>query len=224
MAISLFFFDNDRCRPSLRCERMLRWSLGAALLATPIGCGKQEVADTATSNTVAVAGTQISAEDAEAIVSQFLDRIRRGGDHQDAMALLTDRAQSELQRIGQVVQPIGSPDAQFQVTRSTPMPFDPSAGETPVNGRLVHCIWTEPAESDVAGDPTDALQNYQVVWSVVLQGDQYRISGLILEMDPNQPPLILDFENGDLMAQILGGTPSAQTARTPEQASSDPIR
>lgn len=224
MAISLFSFDNDRCRPAQRCERMLRWSLGAALLATPIGCGKQEVADTATSNTVAVAGPQMSAEDAEAIVSQFLDRIRRGGDHQDAMALLTDRAQSELQRIGQVVQPIGSPDAQFQVTRSTPMPFDPSAGETPVSGRLVHCIWTEPAERDVAGNPTNALQNYQVVWSVVMQRDQYRISGLILEMDPNQPPLILDFENGDLMAQILGGTPSAQTAQTPEQASTDPIR
>ncbi|TWT92221.1 hypothetical protein [Neorhodopirellula pilleata] len=224
MATSLLSFDhNPRFRTRNR-GRILRWLLGTILLATPIGCGKQEVAQTASSNAVAVASPPMSAEDAEAVVSQFLDRIRRGGDHQDAMALLTDRAQSELQRIGQVVQPIGSPDAQFQVTRSTPMPVDPAAGESPVNGRLVHCIWTEPAEQDAAGNPTGAMQNYQVVWSVVMQGDQYRISGLILEMDPSQPPLVLDFENGDLMAQILGSAPAAQTAQSPGQTPSDPIR
>ena len=211
---------NQRPRNS---KSILRWVLGTALLATPIGCGKQEVAETAVSKPIATAPA-MSAKDAEAIVSQFLDRIRRGGDHQDAMDLLTDQAQSELQRIGQVVQPIGSPDAQFQVTRSTPMPFDPAMGETTANGRLVHCIWSEPAEKDAAGNPTAARQNYQVVWSVVMQDDQYRISGLILEMDPNQPPLVLDFENGDLMAQVLGGAPAAKTARAPEQSPSDSAR
>lgn len=153
-----------------------------------------------------------SAADAEAVVSSFLDRIRRGGEDHDAMSLLTDRAQSELKRVGQVVQPIGSPDAQFRVTRSTPIPTGPDA--EPINGRLVHCIWSEPApngsQSEVA-----PREEYQVVWSVIMQQNEYRISGLILETDPNQPPLILDFENGDLMAQELGGQPEAQTAENP---------
>lgn len=205
-------------------RRGLHWVLGAVLLSIPVGCGKQEVASNSAPTPTAMASPQMTAADAEAVVSQFLDRIRRGGENHEVMSLLTDRAQSELQRVGQIVQPIGSPDAQFRVTRSTPMPNDPESGVTAVSGRLVHCIWSEPAQTDTNGQITAAVQQYQVVWSVVAQDDQYRISGLILEMDANEPPLVLDFENGDLMAKILGGEPKAQTAQNPQSAPSAPIR
>lgn len=201
--------------------------LGLVAISCVVGCGKQEIADNTSAQPSGVAMPANSAADAESVVSSFLDRIRRGGEDHDAMSLLTDRAQSELRRVGQVVQPIGSPDAKFRVTRSTPMPVEP--GAEPINGRLVHCVWSEPAPSPL--DPAYGsqkvaaqAQEYQVVWSVIMQQNEYRISGLILEMDPNQPPLVLDFENGDLMAQILGGQPEAQTAKNPASFESAPVR
>ncbi len=192
------------------------------------GCSKQEtVSDSAAPATVVASALEHSPEQAsaaEAVVSHFLDRIRRGGENHNAMTLLTDRAQAELQRIGQEVQPIGSPDAHFKVTRSTPMPIDTAANGENVTGRLVHCIWTEPAVPDQAGEAASEPQTYQVVWSVVQQKDGWKISGLVLEMSPNEPPMVLDFENGEQMAKILGGAPEEQTASSPQQAEAPPVR
>ena len=123
------------------------------------------------------------------VVSQFLDEIRRGGQDSPANRLLTSKAQSELKRIGRTVQPIGSPDARFQVTRFENVPDEP-------NSALVHSIWTEPN-----GDNTTA--NFQVVWAVEKEMGNWRISGLVMEVDPNESPVIIDFENGEMMAQIL---------------------
>ncbi len=195
-----------------------------AIGAVQCGCSKQETASEPAAATAAVAQTPEQASKAEAVVSHFLDRIRRGGENHNAMTLLTDRAQSELQRIGQVVQPIGSPDAQFEVTRSTPMPIDVGVDGEQVTGRLVHCIWTEPATPDEAGEKSPEPQTYQVVWSVMLQDDGWKISGLVLEMSPNEPPMVLDFENGEQMAKILGGAPAEQTAASPEQETAAPVR
>lgn len=196
-----------------------------AIGAVQCGCSKQETATTPPpAATVAEAQTPEQASEAEAVVSHFLDRIRRGGENHNAMALLTDRAQSELQRIGQIVQPIGSPDAKFEVTRSTPMPVDAAVDGENVTGRLVHCIWTEPAAPGEADEASPEPQTYQVVWSVMLQQDGWKISGLVLEMSPNEPPMVLDFENGEQMARILGGDPEEQTATSPEQDAADPVR
>ena len=129
------------------------------------------------------------------VVSQFLDRVRRGGQDSDAGILLTQRAQSELKRIGRSVQPIGSPDAHFNVTRSEKVP-----GET--DSMLVHSIWSEPSATSDSGAETPRI-DYQVVWAVQREHGQWRISGLAMELQPGQPPMIIDFENGDLMAQLL---------------------
>ncbi|WP_146391038.1 hypothetical protein [Allorhodopirellula solitaria] len=196
-----------------------------AIAAGQAGCSKQETASTpAPTATVAVEQSPEQASEAEAVVSHFLDRIRRGGENHNAMSLLTDRAQSELQRIGQVVQPIGSPDAQFEVTRSTPMPIDTNDAGEPVTGRLVHCIWTEPAAAEETDETASGPQTYQVVWSVMKQSDGWKISGLVLEMSPEEPPMVLDFENGEQMAKILGGEPAEQTAATPEEETPAPVR
>ena len=60
--------------------------------------------------------------------------------------------QTELKRIGRTVQPIGSPDARFQVTRAETVPDEQ-------NSALVHSIWSEPN-----GDGTSS--DFQVVWAV----------------------------------------------------------
>jgi hypothetical protein len=136
------------------------------------------------------------------IVSQFLDEIRRGGEDTLANDLLTQKAQSELKRIGQSVQPIGSPDARFQVTRFEKMPDDNKSA-------LVHSLWSEPN-----GDGTSS--QFQVVWAVHLEPAGWRISGLAMELEPGQAPMVIDFENGDLMAELL--SPQAEQTTNSSQA------
>lgn len=128
------------------------------------------------------------------VVSQFLDEVRRGGEDSLAQSLLTKTAQSELKRIGQTVQPIGSPDASFQVTRSELVPDEPGSA-------LVHSLWIEP-------NPGGSQMENQVVWAVEQEGRYWRISGLVIATGENQMPMVLDFENGDQMAKLLAGSAS----------------
>ncbi|MEC7409309.1 MAG: hypothetical protein VX694_02500 [Planctomycetota bacterium] len=130
------------------------------------------------------------------VVSQFLDEVRRGGEDSLAQSLLTRKAQSELQRIGQTVQPIGSPDASFQVTRAESVPNEPGSA-------LVHSLWIEP--NSTGGKTTN-----QVVWAVEQEDRYWRISGLVIAVEESQTPVVLDFENGDMMAQLLAGSQPAK--------------
>jgi hypothetical protein len=169
-------------------------------LLTFVGCGSStaptaDVDPSDTTPTTAPATSPATPAVADAavgspanVVSQFLDEIRRGGEDTLANELLTQKAQSELKRIGQSVQPIGSPDARFEVTRFEKVPNDPSSA-------LVHSIWSEPTNGPSS--------QFQVVWAVHLEPVGWRISGLAMELDPNQPPMVIDFENGDLMARLL---------------------
>lgn len=131
------------------------------------------------------------------VVSQFLDLVRRGGGDSGASALLTAKAQSELNRIGRTVQPIGSPDAMFVVTRAESVPDSPDA-------KLVHSIWKEP-KGDNSADSANSggILEYQVVWALQKEDNQWRISGLAMEIEPGQNPLIVNFEDGNRMAALL---------------------
>jgi hypothetical protein len=157
-----------------------------------IGCGSKSGEMTAASQSPnSPAGAQASAAVASPtdVVSQFLDLIRRGGEDSGAGLLLTATAQSELARIGRTVQPIGSPDAKYTVTRATDVPGQPDAS-------LVHCIWQEPTA-------TGGTEEYQVVWALQREAAGWRISGLAMELDPNEDPMIVDFEDGARMAKLL---------------------
>ncbi len=160
-------------------------------LLTCLGCGSgSQVAEVpATASAVSATKSQTGSPPPTDVVSQFLDEVRRGGEHSRANDLLTQRARTELQRIGRAVQPIGSPDARFQVTRAEDVPGEPDSA-------LVHSIWSEPN-----GDGT--VSDFQVVWAVQQESVGWRISGLAMELAPNQDPVIIDFENGELMAKLL---------------------
>lgn len=142
------------------------------------------------------------------VVSQFLDQIRRGGAQTEAGKLMTTKAQAECKRTGLVVQPIGSPETRFEVTRSELVPGTRDAA-------LVHSVLTEPPLEEEA-DPV----SYQVVWALRLEPAGWRISGLALEVAQGQEPLVVDFENGNEAARKLGvdiattpaGEPGAQQA------------
>jgi hypothetical protein len=183
-------------------------SLTLVALLCCSGCGRSETSATSQTpqNLAAPAPTNaLATSTATDVVSQFLDEIRRGGQDSSAHLLLTQKAQSELKRIGRTVQPIGSPDARFQVTRAEAVPDE-------LNTALVHSVWSETGED---GQPID----FQVVWAVQQESGSWRISGLVMELDEAQPPMIIDFENGEMMARLLAA-PTVQSPSTPSANSS----
>ena len=187
---------------------MDRFAIGLACfgIMSLVGCGSgTPVADHTppSSNQVTEVATATIPSPTD-VVSQFLDEIRRGGEDSSANSLLTAKAQAELKRIGQSIQPIGSPDAGFQVTRSEQVPGDDTAA-------LVHSVWTEPA-------PDGNSTKLQVVWAVQRESGGWRISGLAMELDPEAEPIIFDFENGERMAELLAN-PDQTPAATSDAAS-----
>ena len=174
-----------------------------------VGCGKSEVTvsntDSARSDDNASVASLPSPSD---VVSTFLDQIRRGGEDSGAGDLLTEKARSELKRIGRSIEPMGSPDARYQVTRAENVP-----GQE--NSALVHSIWTDP---NASGGQSD----YQVVWAVVREPVGWRISGMAIQEQEGQDPVIIDFENGDLMAEVLGADDPQENGQSPAAQAAAP--
>ena len=175
----------------------------AAFIATIVGCGSssetvQKSVDGDGSTSPATAGgPEADQAAASQIVSQFLDRVRRGSETAPAEELLTTTAQSELKRIGRRVEPMASHDATFRVTRCAPAPA--VDGQPAGSSMLVQSIWSEP------NGETGGITDFQVVWAVQRQPDGWRISGMVMQFSPDQPPTVIDFENGNQMAMMLGG-------------------
>lgn len=174
-----------------------------------VGCGKSEVtvsnADSAPSDASASVASQPSAVD---VVSSFLDQIRRGGEDSGAGDLLTEKARSELNRIGRSIEPVGSPDARYEVTRAENVPGQ-------ADSALVHSIWSDP--NGVGGQ-----SDFQVVWAVAREPVGWRISGMAIQEQEGQEPVIIDFENGDLMAEVLGATDPQENSRDPQENAQSP--
>jgi hypothetical protein len=177
-------------------------------LISCIGCGSGSQVEPAVAGqtaSAAVASTTATSTHPTPtdVVSQFLDEVRRGGEDSRANDLLTERARVELSRIGQSIQPIGSPDARFVVTRAESVPGDDSSA-------LVHSLWSEPDGSEI-----------QVVWAVQQEPVGWRISGLAMELEPNQAPVVMDFENAEMMAKLLAA-PDAESGNAAPVAESQP--
>lgn len=166
-----------------------------AMSVVCIGCSKSE--PTAQSAPDSKGPTAVQPSPTE-VVSQFLDLVRRGGENSDAGRLLTGKAQEALAAIGRTVQPIGSPDARFTVTRSEQVPNNQNAA-------LVQSVWSEPN-----ADGTES--SYEVVWAVQKESAGWRISGLVMQMGEGDPPTPINFEDSALMAKVLAGQPEAQIA------------
>lgn len=166
----------------------------AAALLISTGCGSSSAPNAAATPAASASGSSAAAPNvAEAtnVVAQFLDAIRRGGETGGANQMLTQHAQTVLQRLGRTVQPIGSPDAVFTVTRA-------EAVEGISGAALVHSTWTEPVGEG-------KTESYQVVWALEHENSGWKISGLAMDLQPGQEPMIVDFENATQMASLLNG-------------------
>jgi hypothetical protein len=169
-----------------------------------LGCGKSKpVAQEGSAGGQSPASTSSPAAPSDGptptdVVSQFLDQVRRGGEDSGAGQLLTQDAQRVLKQIGRTIQPLGSPDARYQVTRAEAVPNEQ-------NSMLVHSIWSEPNSEGGASD-------YQVVWAVERENVGWRISGLVMELSAEMDPIVIDFENLELMKKTLNVSDPSTTA------------
>ena len=203
----------------------VRGLVAAGVVATVVGCGSStETAENRSdpaiypaevaADPLGTAGpdlvmTEAAKHSAIDVVSEFLDAVRRGGSDSPAGDLLTQRAQSELARIGHELQPLGTPSARFEVTRAESIPSEPGSA-------FVQSYWIEP-------NPEGSETTLQVVWLVQWERGSWKISGLTVELSPENL-MVLDFENGDQMAQHLAsmageaGGKSETQDKTPQVA------
>lgn len=189
-------------------------SLSIALL---VGCGGGEesiptvpnsdssgTTASAASNGAAPAGTLTSTTvvqngietDAAQIVAIFLDSLRRG-DERAANGVLTDKALQELAKTDYTIQPLGTPEGQYQIGR-VGYPYEDKTVA------LVECTWQEPATA------TDEAVIMDIVCEVHQEQNGWRIAGIGVTIPGTQEALVLDFEN----AASLQATIDAATGQT----------
>jgi len=151
----------------------------------PVGCGGKAdpdgSANATASNRTTPVSTSASNVPPNEIVAMFSDSIRRG-DKETTIKLITLAAREEIQRRGMTIDPPGSPEASYKIGEVRFLDQDRDAA-------YVESLWIEPG--------TDGQPNVEteVVWAVQLEPEGWRISGLAIDMGPNEQPTLVDFEN-----------------------------
>jgi hypothetical protein len=183
------------------------WPLACCALLL-LGCSKaadpKPAATDPTPNSGASAKPKLS--EPELVVQRFLDTLRRGGGGGNPAGLLTAKAQAVLEKLGQTPQPIGTPDASFEITRSMAYPDDK-------NVVLVHCNWTEPS--------AEGRNTYEVVWVTRREGDQWRIAEMAISLDANKPEETIAFNFEDEADVLAAGEVGSGNGSSSISASGD---
>lgn len=137
------------------------------------------------------------------VVALFFDSMRRGDEVQTA-GLLTTKAREELAKYELVVQPPGSPAATYQVGRVSFLDNDKDSA-------YVESVLNEPTGNGSETKP------WEIVWAMRLEAEGWKIAGFAFELSEDQPPMVVDFENGaDMKAKIEGvQQPATQPATQP---------
>lgn len=197
--------------------------VATAALCVPItftGCGggADSNAPTAAANTNSQATAQAAAESPKLIdgkdadcaqsVAIFLDSLRRG-DERAANAVITAKAREELAKCAFGLQPLGSPEGQFQIGRVY-YPYPENADVA-----LVECTWIDPPQPGETPTPMD------IVCEVHKETDGWHISGMGVTEAGADGAVLLDFEDAVSLQATLTGTPPAAVAadQAPNQAS-----
>jgi len=145
------------------------------------------------------------------VVYEFLDAVRRG-DTEVASGKLTALALQKTSEMDLSFSPPGSDTARFEVGEVEMIDNDKA---------VVECVWSD---LDADGQPSEE----KITWALKLADGSWRISGMAAEIGPNEPPVIMDFENpGQLLSPAPSTTAGARQADVPQQASQpaqDPFR
>jgi hypothetical protein len=201
--------------------------LVSAVFGLASGCGQSEApkaSSAAASPNAPITADQVAttpgvpADPIALVVYNFLDAVRQGNTSV-ASQLLTPLALQRTSEMDFVFAPPGSPTARFEVGAAEMVEKDKA---------VVDSVWTD---LDADGKP----QSEPTLWALRMTNGQWRISGMAAEMGPNQPLMVIDFENPDTMtpqkpvdqaliaapaATSPGQQPSNEVARNPfDQAS-----
>ncbi len=135
--------------------------------------------------------------EASQCVAVFLDSLRRG-DERAANGVLTTKAREELAKTAYIIEPLGTPDGEYQIGR-VGFPYEEK------NIALVECTWTEPPV------PGEERLTMDIVCEVHREVEGWRISGMGVSIPGLDEALVLDFED----AASLQATIEAATAPSP---------
>jgi hypothetical protein len=141
------------------------------------GCSKSPESAPGT-GAAASSAAPIEVAPPDVAVRQFLEAIRIG-DHKQAEAMLTAVARQKTMEMDLLVAPPGSPTANFTI-----------AGVEVIENQVAHvgCVWTDTGDN---GKP----QTNEFVWALRRQPEGWRVAGVAVQLFPNQPPVLLDFED-----------------------------
>lgn len=163
----------------------------AILLGVLAGCSKTEDSAATASNASESAGQREAGQasssgaaetggPAEA-VAKFLEAVKNGEDAK-ANGMLTKLALEETAKMDMVVAPPGSDTASFDVGEVELL------SEADELGAQVASKWTD------LGD--DGLPHTdEIVWMLRKESEGWRIAGMVTTIFPDEPPLILNFED-----------------------------
>ena len=180
----------------MRCALLLTLALFTGFAS---GCSKSEEAAPEAKAPVAPP---------DSAVRDFLEAIRTGDDKK-AEAMLTDLARQKTAQMDLMVAPPGSPTASFTL------------GEMEViDDQVAHVssIWTDTGDD---GQP----QRNEFVWALRLEPQGWRIAGVAVALFPNQPPLLLDFEDpADMMRKQQMAEAEMQRQMNPQAGGSQTVQ
>ncbi len=129
----------------------------------------------------------VAAGTPDKVVYEFLEAVRTGNDQKTA-AMLTPLARKKTAEAEMAVAPPGSPTAKFQVGEVEYV--------TPEkDGAHVWSRWTDVVD-DQGHTRTDEL-----IWVLRKEEEGWRIAGMVTKVYPNQPPLVLNFEDPQDMSR-----------------------
>jgi len=185
-------------------SRLSIWGWAAvALLA--FGCNKSTDRDAAQATPAAASSPSNAApaQDAKAVVTGFLESIRKG-DNEAATKLLTKIARQKAEETGRCVAPAANDSAKIEIEE----PVYPTPGHD-----IAH-VPTKWIDLDDTGKPrTD-----KATWVCRLEPEGWRVAGFAAYVFDGEDPLLLSFEDPDDMAKKQNWLKEEITRRAKQEA------
>ncbi len=147
-------------------------------------------------------------EAAKQTVAVFLDCLRRG-DETTANSMLTSKAREELKKTAWVMQPLGTPEGKFTIGRAG-FPYQDQSAV------LIESRWQEP---NAPGTPEIVMD---IVCELYQEAEGWRIAGMAVNLPGEEDALVIDFENGQKLQEMLDLANSPNSNNSPAQGAVSP--
>lgn len=181
------------------------WSLLmiVSLLTITPGCGSSEPVSAPQAKT-----TSTQKELIKIVATEFLEALRQG-ESETASSKLTPLAQEQIHKSDMDFSLLENEAASYTIGK---VETQADNEDIEANQAIVEAVWSE---------PNDTAPAYQEKWTIALQNidGQWGILGILADEGPNQPPLVMNFENPDDVFSPASTANATQPQSTiPQQA------